>query len=91
MNRQRFGEMTMDEKPVVMVDWPGESAVGEIMDALKRVDDGFSTGIRSWGQFKKAMPTFHWFNNTHILHHDYCTEITKCGWRQQLQGLQAFW
>ena len=31
---ERFGEMTMDEKPVVMVDWPGESAVGEIMDAL---------------------------------------------------------
>ena len=72
----RFSQMNLDGRAVEIVDWPDE--VSEIVNALKEIEPGFDTSVRSWGQFKLKYPVlYEWFNN-HVRHHEYLSEISIC-------------
>jgi len=72
----RFSQMNLDGRAVEIVDWPDE--VNEIVNALKEIEPGFDTSVRSWGQFKSKFPVlYEWFNN-HVRHHEYLSEISIC-------------
>ena len=45
---------------------------------LKGIDPGFSIDICTWGQFKSNMPILYKWFQTHVLFHDYLTEIVIC-------------
>ena len=75
---RRYEQMEVDGKHMKVVPWPGDDDVQILTDLLKGIDPGFGIDIHTWGQFKSNMPILYEWYQTHVLFHDYLTEIVAC-------------
>ena len=76
----RFKNLTLSNRPVIVRKWPSPKMTQEIEDTLKKLDPDYNSSLRSMKELKK-MPILHKIlsDKDHVQMSEYCIQIRTCG------------